>query len=119
MPRSRFAPVKTTNDLLVVRSDAYTLTADYRLLPVYPPGNPPVIDLDKRYFRSIDDFEHRFPGGVPSLQACRQLKVVGDVKFGANVKLEGSVSLINNSGKQACIDQNSVIQGELIVSGEA
>ena len=27
VPRSRFAPVKTTNDLLVVRSDAYELTA--------------------------------------------------------------------------------------------
>ena len=28
VPRTRFAPVKTTSDLLVVRSDAYVLRAD-------------------------------------------------------------------------------------------
>src|SRR3954453_6019042 len=32
VPRSRFAPVKTTNDLLVVRSDAYVLTDDARVV---------------------------------------------------------------------------------------
>jgi len=31
VPRSRFAPVKTTADLLVVRSDAYDLTRDHTL----------------------------------------------------------------------------------------
>jgi len=33
VPRTRFAPVKTTNDLMKIRSDAYTLTEDYRLVP--------------------------------------------------------------------------------------
>merc|ERR1719159_1924786 len=31
IPRSRFAPVKTTNDLLALRSDAYTVTPDSRI----------------------------------------------------------------------------------------
>jgi len=33
VPRSRFAPVKTTDDLLVVRSDAYQLTSDGQMSP--------------------------------------------------------------------------------------
>ena len=33
VPRSRFAPVKTTDDLLVVRSDAYQLTSDGQMRP--------------------------------------------------------------------------------------
>merc|ERR1711998_64653 len=31
IPRSRFAPVKTTNDLFALRSDAYFLTPDFRI----------------------------------------------------------------------------------------
>jgi len=116
--RARFAPVKTTDDLLVVRSDAYTLAADGCLQPAHSPGNTPVIDLDKRYFKLINDFEERFPAGVPSLKACRQLTVVGDVKFAADVALEGNVSIINQSGKQFSIDENSIIQGEINVRGE-
>jgi UTP--glucose-1-phosphate uridylyltransferase len=34
VPRSRFAPVKTTDDLLVLRSDVYALTDDALVLPV-------------------------------------------------------------------------------------
>src|SRR3712207_796649 len=40
VPRTRFAPVKTTDDLLVVRSDAYQLAADGRLVPDYEGSGP-------------------------------------------------------------------------------
>ncbi len=33
VPRTRFAPVKTTDDLLVLRSDAYVLSEDGSVLP--------------------------------------------------------------------------------------
>src|SRR6516225_2731494 len=62
VPRSRFAPVKTTDDLLVVRSDAYQLTSDGRMRPAfYGPG--PVVTLDNNYYRLLPDFEQRFPAG--------------------------------------------------------
>ena len=41
VPRSRFAPVKTTDDLLVVRSDAYELTGDGRMKPTASTGRGP------------------------------------------------------------------------------
>ena len=32
IPRSRFAPVKTTNDMLALMSDAYMVTKDFRMI---------------------------------------------------------------------------------------
>ncbi len=47
VPRARFAPVKTTSDLLALRSDAYQVTDDWRLvLAAATRGVPPAIDLD-------------------------------------------------------------------------
>ena len=90
VPRSRFAPVKTTDDLLVVRSDAYELTGDGQMRPRFDdPG--PVVTLDRNYFKLLPDFEQRFPVGVPSLRRCRRFKVDGDVTFGAGVTAVGDV----------------------------
>ena len=53
-----------------------------------------MISLDPSYYRRIDDTEARFPEGAPSLVGCETLCIVGDVKFGRNVSLEGNVELI-------------------------
>jgi UTP--glucose-1-phosphate uridylyltransferase len=93
VPRGRFAPVKTTDDLLVVRSDAYQLGADGRMTPAFD-GPPPVVALDRQYFRLLPDFERRFASGPPSLRRCQRLEVAGDVSFGADVVVAGSVRLV-------------------------
>lgn len=66
VPRSRFAPVKTTDDLLAVRSDLYTLGPEHQVA-LHPQRftPPPDIQLDRRYYRHIADFEKRFPKGPP------------------------------------------------------
>jgi UTP--glucose-1-phosphate uridylyltransferase len=92
VPRQRFAPVKTTDDLLVVRSDAYELTDDGRLVPTYD-GPGPVVTLDKEHYRLLPDFERHFPAGPPSLRRCVSLDITGSVTFGANVVVEGAVHL--------------------------
>jgi UTP--glucose-1-phosphate uridylyltransferase len=84
VPRTRFAPVKTTNDLLVVRSDAYVLREDDAHVEPAPERagmDTPVVDLDPRYFKLLDDFEARFPSGPPSLLRAERLVVRGDVVF--------------------------------------
>ena len=93
VPRRRFAPVKTTDDLLVVRSDAYELTAEGALEATFD-GPPPVVALDKELFRFLPGFERRFAGGAPSLRRCDRLTVTGDVTFGAGVVVEGSVDVV-------------------------
>jgi UTP--glucose-1-phosphate uridylyltransferase len=90
VPRSRFAPVKTTDDLLVVRSDAYELTRDGRMRASFD-GPGPVVTLDKDFFKLLPDFEQRFPAGAPSLRRCRRFEVEGDVTFGAGVVAVGDV----------------------------
>ncbi len=93
VPRTRFAPVKTTADLLALRSDAYVLTEDY-LLVLDPSrhGQPPVIDLDNKYYKLLPDFEAAFPHGAPSLVNCESLKVTGKKIFPAGLVLERKVA---------------------------
>jgi len=92
--RDRFAPVKTTNDLLGLRSDAYRIDPDgaVRLHPSRG-GQPPVIDLDPKWFKLVDAFAERFPGPVPSLIECHSLKVNGNLRFAAEVSIQGDVTL--------------------------
>jgi UTP--glucose-1-phosphate uridylyltransferase len=91
--RSRFAPVKASSDLLAVRSDAYELTADARIVLNPQRAVPPVIKLDSDYYKLIDALEKRFPFGAPSLINCDQLQLDGDVRFGRNITITGSVHL--------------------------
>jgi UTP--glucose-1-phosphate uridylyltransferase len=106
VPRTRFAPVKSTDDLLLVRSDAYELAPDGRLLPVEGVGAP-VIALDPRYYGSLHELERRFPAGPPSLRRCTSLTVRGDVVFGRDVELVGDVELRG----PAHIPDDAVLEG--------
>jgi UTP--glucose-1-phosphate uridylyltransferase len=94
IPRTRFAPVKTTNDLLLLRSDSYVLTGDSRVeLAPERDGQPPFIDLDPGHYKLVADFEQHFPAGPPSLIECERLVVKGDVSFGGGVTVRGSVTV--------------------------
>ncbi|MFE7506307.1 UTP--glucose-1-phosphate uridylyltransferase [Promicromonospora sp. NPDC057488] len=93
--RSRFLPVKTTNDLLVLRSDVYTLTPDY-LLEAQAPA--PLVDLDKSHYKLIDGFTQRFAAGAPSLRDADSLTVRGDWTFGSGVRAEGKAALAGDGG---------------------
>jgi UTP--glucose-1-phosphate uridylyltransferase len=92
VPRQRFAPVKTTDDLLVVRSDAYQLTSDGQLRPDFD-GPGPVVTLNKKFYGLLSGFERRFPAGAPSLRHCRRFEVAGDVTFGSDIAAVGDVEV--------------------------
>jgi UTP--glucose-1-phosphate uridylyltransferase len=91
VPRSRFTPVKTTSDLLVVRSDAYRVHEDWTVSTVR--DHPPVVELDPDYFKLMGDFEPRFADGPPSLMEAERLTVEGDVRFGRDVTVRGAVKV--------------------------
>jgi len=98
VPRSRFSPVKTSSDLLALRSDAYRITEDSRLvLDESRHGQPPVVELDPRFFRVLAEFERRLAGGAPSLLACDSLQVSGNVEFAPGVVCRGKVAFSNRS----------------------
>ncbi|WP_022909463.1 UTP--glucose-1-phosphate uridylyltransferase [Aestuariimicrobium kwangyangense] len=88
--RSRFLPVKTTNELLLVRSDCYRLDDLGRL--VATGDSTPLVDLDGDHYKVIKDFDRRVPD-APSLSRASALRVKGDFTFGRDVSVVGDVSL--------------------------
>jgi len=99
IPRTRFVPVKKCDDLIALRSDAYVLTADFRIeLAPARAGVPPLIKLDDRY-KFVDAMDTMIPNGVPSLINCKSLKIEGEIVFEAGVVIKGDVK-IKATGKQ-------------------
>ncbi|MCA9951941.1 MAG: UTP--glucose-1-phosphate uridylyltransferase [Anaerolineales bacterium] len=110
VPRTRFAPVKKSLDLLAVRSDAYVLTDDFHILP-NPERTLPtlVVELDDRYYKLVDQLAERFPNGIPSLIECTYLSIQGDVKFGRDVVCRGEVILKNEGDTQMVIPDGAIL----------
>lgn len=95
VPRSRFRPVKTTNELLLLRSDIYRLDDDYRVESLIDHAEP-FIDLGGRY-RLIADFEERFAQGAPSLRQADSLTIAGeaaDAVFGRDIVVQGATTIV-------------------------
>ncbi len=108
--RSRFKPVKTTNDLLVLRSDVYELTESGDLTTTHE-GDEPYVDLDPAYFRILAEFEARFPAGPPSLVRADRLEVRGDVAFGKDVTVVGDVEITAADGERREIPDGTELGG--------
>lgn len=89
--RDRFVPVKTTNDLLVLRSDVYEIGPDFVLEQVA--SDIPYVDLDPAHYKLVGEFDKRFPEGAPSLAKASALKVAGDWTFEKGVQVLGEVEL--------------------------
>ena len=112
VPRERFAPVKTTNDLLALRSDCYVLTEDAHV--VLSPergsdGGAPLVDLDSEHFKLIADFDRHFPEGPPSLVHCDRFVVRGDVTFGRDVVARGDVE-VDAGEEERRIEDETVLE---------
>jgi UTP--glucose-1-phosphate uridylyltransferase len=107
VPRSRFVPVKKTSDLLVLRSDAYVLGDGARIALAEGRTDAPLAELDDEHFKLVRDFDAHFPAGPPSLREARKLTVEGDVTFGRDVVVRGSVTI---SGPEQ-VDDGAVLEG--------
>jgi UTP--glucose-1-phosphate uridylyltransferase len=111
VPRTRFAPVKTTNDLLALRSDAYVLHDDGRIAvaPERDGAGAPLVELDSAHFKLLRDFDARFPAGAPSLVGCERLTVKGDVTFGAGVVVRGAATVEQGDDGPRKIEDGAVL----------
>ncbi len=117
--RSRFAPVKKNNDLLVLWSDAYVLNGERHLVE-----NPqrahrghqgiPLVLLDDRYYGLIDEMRKRFPHGAPSLLDCTELRVEGDVYFGRDIVIRGKVRIVNQGVTPYWIADGAVLEDQVV-----
>merc|ERR1719453_1922029 len=95
IPRTRFAPVKTTNDMLALMSDAYMVTDDFRMvLKAERNGVPPNIKLDGMY-KFVDQLMELVPESPPSLIGCNKLTIEGKVVLAKGVVFKGEVKVVN------------------------
>jgi UDP-N-acetylglucosamine pyrophosphorylase len=100
VPRSRFAPVKTSEDLFALQSDAYSMTEDFQIqLMPERGGVPPIISLDNSFYASADQLNLATQFGVPSLLNCKKLQIEGPVAFNERTIFQGSV-VVRNSSKR-------------------
>jgi UTP--glucose-1-phosphate uridylyltransferase len=118
VPRARFLPVKTCNDLLAVRSDVfvYSEREGLKLNPERRAAgrNESIrIKLDSRYYGKFDLLEERFKAGAPSLKDCDGLTITGDVHFGREVVVRGTVSVTNTGSRPAVVKAGTVIDQDL------
>jgi UTP--glucose-1-phosphate uridylyltransferase len=112
VPRTRFVPVKTTDDLLLLRSDVFRLGDEFRVEPAVEGRQAqPFVALDKAYFGLIDGFEERLPAGPPSLREAERFVVDGDVRFGAGVVVRGDVR-IDAPAEGLRIEDGTVLSGD-------
>jgi len=95
VPRSRFLPVKTTNELVLLRSDVYEWGDDD--VPRATVEQLPVVSLSGSY-KKIGDLEARMPAPL-QLREATSLTVTGDWTFGADVSVAGDVTLGDEGGR--------------------
>uniref|UniRef100_H2Z520 UTP--glucose-1-phosphate uridylyltransferase n=2 Tax=Ciona savignyi TaxID=51511 RepID=H2Z520_CIOSA len=116
VPRSRFLPVKKTSDLLLVMSNLYELKNGSMVMSSkrqFP--TTPLVKLGDEHFSKIHKFLGRF-ADIPDMLELDHLTVSGDVTFGKDVTLKGTVIIIANHGERIDIPSGAFLENK-IVSG--
>jgi UTP--glucose-1-phosphate uridylyltransferase len=113
VPRSRFLPVKSNEDLLVVRSDRIVLLHDdYTLTQCRSCRYPEIsVKLDSRYYKNIEPWKKAFPGRIPSLKDCSEFCVSGPFLFRDNIVATGRVALVNRGTSRVEIPEGTELNG--------
>jgi UTP--glucose-1-phosphate uridylyltransferase len=113
VPRSRFVPVKSTGDLLVVQSSLYTVKDGLLVMnPKRPFASVPVVKLGDE-FKKVGDYLRRFKS-IPDILELDHLTVSGDVTFGEGCRLKGTVVLVANSGQHIDLPPRTVLANQVV-----
>ncbi|RDB24844.1 putative UTP--glucose-1-phosphate uridylyltransferase [Hypsizygus marmoreus] len=113
VPRSRFLPVKNCSDLLLIKSDIYYIKHGRPVLSQDRMfGTTPVVKLDD-HFKKIRDFQTRLKS-IPRIIDLDHLTVSGNVYFGRNVTLRGTVIIVANEGQRIDIPDGCVLENRLV-----
>eukprot|EP01091_Cochliopodium_minus_P008274 TRINITY_DN1847_c0_g1_i1.p1 TRINITY_DN1847_c0_g1~~TRINITY_DN1847_c0_g1_i1.p1 ORF type:complete len:484 (-),score=157.12 TRINITY_DN1847_c0_g1_i1:39-1490(-) len=115
VPRSRFMPVKKTSDLFLVQSDLYSINPKNKCLILNPLRTLPTLPIIKlgEYFSSVQEFQNRFKS-IPKILELSHLTVSGDVSFGENITLKGSVVVVAHKGNKIDVPSGSVLENSVL-----
>jgi UTP--glucose-1-phosphate uridylyltransferase len=102
--------------LLVLWSDAYLLTPESNI--IINPNNRyylPIVQLDSKHYKFIQDLQKRFPQGAPSLSGCKKFQVEGDILFGRNIVVRETVKVTNPTGEQVKIEDGAILESDTVL----
>jgi UTP--glucose-1-phosphate uridylyltransferase len=112
VPRSRFLPVKTCSDLMLVKSDLYSLKHGMLVLDRSRFGPAPLIKLGTD-FKKVSDFQKHIPS-IPKILELDHLTITGAVNLGRGVQLKGTVIIVATEGSTIDIPPGSILENVVV-----
>ncbi|PUU74793.1 UTP--glucose-1-phosphate uridylyltransferase-domain-containing protein [Tuber borchii] len=112
VPRRRFLPVKTCSDLMLVKSDLYSMKHGQLMIDAARFGPAPLIKLGS-HFKKVSDFQKRVPS-IPRILELDHLTITGAVNLGRGVTLKGTVIIVANEGSTIDIPPGSVLENVVV-----
>ncbi|CAH9097837.1 unnamed protein product [Cuscuta epithymum] len=113
LPMSKYLPLQKTSDLLLFRSDLYSLVNGVMTRNAAR-TNPcdPSIQLGPE-FENVNDFDTRFKS-IPSIVELDSLDLTGDVYFGSGITLKGKVVIKALPLVKIVIPDGTVLENKVI-----
>ncbi|KAJ5032428.1 uncharacterized protein L3040_009033 [Drepanopeziza brunnea f. sp. 'multigermtubi'] len=112
VPRRRFLPVKTCSDLMLVKSDLYSLKHGQLQIDPNRFGPAPLIKLGND-FKKVSDFQKRI-GSIPKIIELDHLTITGAVNLGRGVTLKGTVIIVATEGSTIDIPPGSILENVVV-----
>ena len=112
VPRRRFLPVKTCSDLMLVKSDLYTLKHGQLVMDPNRFGPAPLIKLGSD-FKKVSDFSSHIPS-IPRILELDHLTISGKVNLGRGVTLKGTVIIVATEGSTIDIPPGSILENVVV-----
>nr|AIQ80989.1 UDP-glucose pyrophosphorylase/phosphoglucomutase [Saccharina japonica] len=113
VPRTRFAPVKKCNDLLLLRSDAYVVNEHFNIvLAPERNGVAPVVALDAKKYKLVQQLDAAM-AVTPSLIGCDRLTVTGEVRLVGETVFKGTCSVVNKAGESKALPPGEYVDASV------
>lgn len=112
VPRRRFLPVKTCSDLMLVKSDLFTLRHGELVIDPNRFGPAPLIKLGSD-FKKVSSFQSRIPS-IPKIMELDHLTITGAVNLGRNVTLKGTVIIVATESSTIDIPPGSILENVVV-----
>jgi len=112
VPRRRFLPVKTCSDLMLVKSDLYTVKHGQLQMSSARFGDAPLIKLGSD-FKKVSDFQKHIPS-IPKIIELDHLTITGGVYLGRGVTLKGTVIIVATEGSTIDIPPGSILENVVV-----
>eukprot|EP01029_Cantina_marsupialis_P015404 TRINITY_DN3380_c0_g1_i1.p1 TRINITY_DN3380_c0_g1~~TRINITY_DN3380_c0_g1_i1.p1 ORF type:complete len:504 (+),score=164.59 TRINITY_DN3380_c0_g1_i1:99-1610(+) len=113
VPRSRFLPVKTTSDLMLIQSNLFKLAHGTLVKnPERMTDDIPAIKLG-RNFTTVAEYQQRVKSS-PSLIDLDHLTISGDVYLGKSMNLMGTVIIVAEEGKRIDLPDRSELENKVL-----